>query len=138
MKAFSLFFVILCAMAAGAFAGETPSPAGARVYIANLKDGDLVRSPFKIKFGLEKMTVAPAGIEKENTGHHHLIIDAKLPSMDEAIPDDANYRHFGKGQTETELTLSPGKHTLQLLMGDWSHIPHHPPVYSKPITVIVQ
>ena len=119
---------------------ETPSPAGAQVYIINIKNGDTVTSPFKVQFGLTGMGVAPAGVEKPNTGHHHLIIDATL-SGDELkapIASDAKHMHFGGGQTEAMITLPPGKHTLQLVLGDWSHIPHVPPVMSTPITVTVK
>jgi len=84
------------------------------------------------------MGVAPAGIEKENTGHHHLIIDSDLPPLDQAVPNDDDHRHFGKGQTETQLELSPGNHTLQLLLGDFRHIPHDPPIISKQITITVE
>jgi hypothetical protein len=119
---------------------ETPSPAGAKVYIINLKDGDTVTSPFKVQFGLTGMGVAPAGVEKPNTGHHHLIIDATLSAeqLKAPIPSDAQHMHFGAGQTEAAITLPPGKHTLQLLLGDWSHIPHAPPVMSTPITITVK
>ena len=121
-------------------AAETPSPAGAKVYIINLKDGDTVTSPFKVQFGLTGMGVAPAGVEKPNTGHHHLIIDTTLTpdELKAPIPSDAQHIHFGGGQTETMVTLSPGKHTLQLVLGDWSHVPHVPPVMSTPITITVK
>ena len=125
--------------AAGPALAETPSPAGAKVYIINLKDGDSVTSPFKVQFGLTGMGVAPAGVEKPNTGHHHLIIDTAL-SADELkapIASDAKHVHYGGGQTEAMVTLPPGKHTLQLVLGDWSHVPHVPPVMSTPITVTV-
>jgi hypothetical protein len=121
-------------------AAQTPSPAGAKVYIINLKDGDTVSSPFKVQFGLTGMGVAPAGVEKPNTGHHHLIIDTKL-SDDELkapIASDAKHVHYGAGQTEAMVTLPPGKHTLQLVLGDWSHIPLAPPVMSEPITIEVK
>ncbi len=95
-------------------------------------------SPVVIRFGLKNMGVAPAGIEKENTGHHHLIIDSDLPPIDQAVLNDDDHRHFGKGQTETTLDFSPGKHTLQLLLGDFRHIPHKPPVISRQITITVQ
>jgi Domain of unknown function (DUF4399) len=78
-----------------------------------------------------------AGIEKPNTGHHHLLIDAKLPPLDEPIPNDFNHLHFGAGQTEATVNLPLGVHTLQLLLGDENHVPHNPPVMSKPIKVIV-
>lgn len=128
-----------CAMS-GPAAAQTPSPAGAKVYIINLKNGAKVRSPFLVQFGLSGMGVAPAGVEKPNTGHHHLLIDASLSAeeMKGAIPADDKYKHFGAGQTETMVTLPKGKHTLQLVFADWSHIPHNPPVVSKPITVTVR
>ena len=119
---------------------QTPSPAGAAVYFINLKDGDTVSSPFKVQFGLTGMGVAPVGVEKENTGHHHLIIDSKL-SPDELkapIAADAQHLHFGAGQTEAMVTLPPGQHTLQLVLGNWTHIPHTPPVMSPVITVTVK
>ena len=132
---------IMCATvwAVAPAAAQTPSPAGAQVYIINIKNGDTVTSPFKVQFGLTGMGVAPAGVEKPNTGHHHLIIDATL-SPDELkapIATDAKHVHFGGGQTETMVTLPPGQHTLQLVLGDWSHIPHVPPVMSERITVTV-
>jgi hypothetical protein len=119
---------------------QTASPAGAKVYIINLKDGVEVSSPFLVQFGLTGMGVAPAGVEKPNTGHHHLLIDAALNAeeLKGAIPADDTHKHFGVGQTETMVTLPPGKHTLQLVFADWSHIPHQPPVMSTPITVTVR
>ena len=119
-------------------AGETPAPAGAKVYFIGLADGDTVSSPVVVRFGLSGMGVAPAGTEKEGTGHHHLIVNAELPSLDEPIPADENYRHFGGGQTETTIELAPGQYTLQLLMGDLNHIPHDPPIMSDVITVTVE
>ena len=126
--------------AGGPACAQTSSPAGATVYIVNLKDGDTVASPLKVQFGLTGMGVAPAGVEKPNTGHHHLIIDATLSAdeMKAPIPADAKHVHFGAGQTEAMVTLAPGKHTLQLVLGDWSHVPHVPPVMSTPITVTVK
>ena len=119
---------------------QTASPAGAKATIINLKDGAEVTSPFLVQFGLSGMGVAPAGVEKPNTGHHHLIIDTKLTDeqMKAPIPADDTHKHFGGGQTEAMVTLPPGKHTLQLVLGDWSHIPHNPPVMSQPITVTVK
>jgi hypothetical protein len=121
-------------------AAQTPSPAGAKVYFINLKDGDAVNSPFLVQFGLSGMGVAPAGVEKPNTGHHHLLIDTALTpeQMKEPIPSDANHVHFGGGQTEAMVTLPPGQHTLQLVLADWTHIPHVPPVMSQPITITVR
>ena len=119
---------------------QTPSPAGASVYIINLKDGDTVTSPFKVQFGLTGMGVAPVGVEKDNTGHHHLIIDATLSpeELKAPIAADAKHVHYGAGQTEAMVTLPPGRHTLQLVLGNWSHIPHNPPVMSPVITVTVK
>jgi len=119
---------------------QTPAPPNAVVYFINLKDGDAVSSPFKIQFGLSGMGVAPAGVEKPNTGHHHLLIDATLTGeeLKQPIPADDKHKHFGGGQTETMLTLPPGKHTLQLVLGDWSHVPFNPPLMSPVITVTVR
>lgn len=116
----------------------TPAPEDAYVYIGWPNDGETVSSPFRVWFGLRNMGVAPAGIEKPNTGHHHLLVDTDLPFLDEPIPSDKNHLHFGAGQTETVVELPPGEHTLQLLMGDATHTPHDPPVMSKQITVIVR
>jgi hypothetical protein len=123
-----------------AAAGETPSPPDAKVYFINLKDGDTVTSPAKIQFGLSGMGIAPAGIQSPNTGHHHLIIDDVIEgaALNEPIPADERHVHFGKGQTEATVTLPPGVHTLQLVLGDWTHVPHNPPVMSDRITVTVQ
>jgi hypothetical protein len=117
---------------------RTPSPAGAEVYIISPKDGAKVSSPFVVQFGLKGMGIAPAGVKLENTGHHHLLIDTDAPADAGApLPASDKIVHFGKGQTETKLTLPPGKHTLQLLLGDASHVPHNPPVMSKKITITV-
>jgi hypothetical protein len=115
----------------------TPSPPGAEVYFVELKDGAVVPEKFKIFFGLRNMGVAPAGSDTPNTGHHHLIIDSPLPALNQPIPNDFKHLHFGAAQTEAEITLAPGKHTLQLVMGDKAHIPHSPPVMSQRITVNV-
>jgi hypothetical protein len=114
-----------------------PSPPDARVYFIGLQDGGVLSTKPTIHFGLANMGVAPAGIEKPNTGHHHLIVDAPLPDLNEPIPSDFNHLHFGAGQTEATITLPPGRHTLQLLLGDENHVPHNPPVMSKPIQVTV-
>lgn len=133
-------------LASQAFAGETPSPDGAQVYFINLQDGDSVEAPFVVQFGLSGMGVAPAGTEKENTGHHHILInrpplgegteDAEL--MENGVPTDDNHRHFGGGQTEVTLDLPAGQHTLQLVLGDEFHVPHNPPVASDVITITVK
>jgi hypothetical protein len=114
-----------------------PSPASARVYFVYPTDGAYVSRTLVIRFGLVNMGVAPAGVEKVNTGHHHLLIDSPLPPLDRPIPNDFNHLHFGGGQTEARITLTPGIHKLQLLLGDDNHVPHVPAVYSKPITVVV-
>ena len=117
---------------------RTPSPAGTELYFIAPADGATVASPVTIKFGLKGMGVAPAGIAFEGAGHHHPFIDADLPPLDMPIPADANHVHFGKGQTETTIELKPGKHTLQLLLGDQLHVPHDPALVSKKITITVK
>jgi len=121
-----------------ALAGDTPAPAGAKVYFVSPSDGASVSSPVKVVMGLAGMGVAPAGTQKEKTGHHHLIIDAPTPDSSAGIASDDNHRHFGGGQTETSVELAPGKHTLQLVLGDWKHVPHNPPVVSEVITITVK
>lgn len=115
----------------------TPSPPGAEVYFVEPKDGASVPEKFKVYFGLRNMGVAPAGSDTPNTGHHHLIVDSNLPPLNLPIPNDFKHLHFGAAQTEAEITLSPGKHTLQLVLGDKAHIPHSPPVMSQRISVTV-
>ncbi len=118
---------------------RTPSPEGALVYIISPADGEGVRNPVIVKFGLQGMGVAPAGVDMKNTGHHHLLIDAKrFPPLDKPIPSDKHHKHFGKGQTEIALELSPGTHTLQLVFGDKSHIPFDPPLASGAVTILVK
>jgi hypothetical protein len=117
--------------------GPSRSGPGAEVYFIDLKDGAAVPSKLKLSFGLRNMGIAPAGSERENSGHHHLLIDTELPPLDKPIPNDFNHLHFGGGQTEAEITLKPGQHTLQLLMGDKDHVPHTPPVMSQRIRVRV-
>jgi len=121
-------------------AAETPAPPNASVYFINLKDGDQVTSPFKVQFGLSGMGVAPAGVDKPNTGHHHLIVDTTLSAEELKAPlaSDAKHLHFGGGQTETMLTLPPGRHALQLVLGDWSHVPFDPPIMSPVVTITVK
>jgi hypothetical protein len=141
MRRIAFFLLMLLSSATIAGAGETPAPAEAKVYFINLKDGDRVISPLVIRFGLSGMGIAPSGTEAPNTGHHHLLIDApplEGEALNEAIPVDEHHVHFGKGQTETTVTLSKGQHTLQLVLGDWSHIPHKSPVMSERITVTVE
>ena len=117
--------------------GESPSTEGARAYIISPQDGETVSNPFIVQFGLSGMGVAPAGIDKKNTGHHHLLVDSEsLPTKGKPMGKDV--KHFGGGQTETSLTLKPGKHTLQLVLGDKNHVPHNPPVVSEKITIVVK
>jgi hypothetical protein len=111
----------------------------AQLYIIEPEDGATVQETFKVKFGLSGMGVAPAGTNIKNTGHHHILIDMdKLPDLTKPLPATDQIRHFGGGQTETELTLTPGEHTLQLLLGNYMHIPHDKPVMSKKITITVK
>lgn len=118
---------------------RSPAIAGAEVYIISPTNQAAVGQTFDVKFGLKEMGVAPAGIDQEGTGHHHLLVDLEtLPDLDAALPATDHIKHFGKGQTETTLTLAPGEHTLQLLLANYAHIPHDPPVMSDPITVIVE
>jgi len=118
---------------------RTPSAPGAEVYIISPKNGAIVHNPILVQFGLKGMGVAPAGVKYDNSGHHHLLIDTDAPA-DQSTPLPATDKvvHFGKGQTETTINLSPGKHTLQLLLADYQHIPHSPPVISKKITITVK
>ena len=141
----SIFLASVLAVAGAAIApailrAETPAPAGASVYFINVKDGDTVASPLKVQFGLTGMGIAPAGIERPNTGHHHLFIDTRLSDAQakSAVPMDSQHVHFGGGQTETTLMLPAGQHTLQLVLGDFQHIPFAPPIVSPVITVTVK
>src|SRR3974390_2975412 len=114
---------------------RTPSPPGAEVYIISPKDGATVHGPVQVQFGLKGMGIAPAGIKFDNTGHHHLLVDSDPPAdLNAPLPATDKILHFGKGQTETTLTLPPGRHTLQLLLADQNHVPHSPPVISQKVT----
>lgn len=118
---------------------RNPSPEGASVYIISPANGEIVTSPVTVKFGLQGMGIAPAGIAYPDAGHHHLLVNAeKLPALSAPIPADDVHRHFGKGQTETTLELAPGTYTLQMLLGDQNHVPHDPPVMSEKITIVVK
>ncbi len=131
---------VILGVSAVAFAQlkPTPSPAGAEVYFISPKDGETVTSPVTVKFGLKGMGIAPAGVTMENTGHHHLIVDGDAPPAGTPVPADPTHLHYGKGQTEAAVELKPGKHTLLLVLGDFVHAPHNPPVVSKKITVTVK
>lgn len=118
---------------------RTPSPKGAECEIISPADGAVVKSPVRVRFGLKGMGIAPAGIAFENSGHHHLLVDTDPPAdLGQPLPTSDQFVHFGKGQTETELKLAPGRHTLQLLLGDHLHVPHDPPVMSKKIAITVE
>lgn len=117
---------------------RSPAPKDAELYFITPKDGETVTGPVTVRFGLRGMGIAPAGIAMENTGHHHLLIDTVPPPPNLPVPADANHVHFGKGQTEATVTLAPGRHRLQLLLADHLHIPHDPPVVSKPVTIVVK
>lgn len=133
--------VALLLLATSAIAADPPrsrAPEGVVLYLISPKDGDKARSPVTVRFGLKGMGVAPAGIALADTGHHHLLIDAPPPPLDQPIPADDRHVHFGKGQTEAVVKLAPGSHRLQLLLGDHLHRPHEPPVLSAPITITVE
>ena len=118
---------------------DTPSPPGAEVYIISPKSGEVLSSPVKVLFGLRGMGIAPAGTEAEMTGHHHLVIDRETPPLNDYLPTgNPQVIHFGKGQTETDIVLEPGKHTIQLVLGDKDHKPHVPPVVSKVVKFTVK
>ena len=139
MRMFVVTGAALALAATASFAQDRlASPADAQVYIISPKDGAKVSSPVTVQFGLKGMGIAPAGVKIENTGHHHLLIDAEAPTdLGQPLPASDKVLHFGKGQTETSVKLTPGKHTLQLLLGDSTHVPHNPPVISKKITITV-
>lgn len=137
---------MLCLVAAPAFSQGAPSPEGAELYFIGLENGATISGPVIVRFGLRGMGVAPAEVEREGTGHHHLLLNR--PPLGEgefgaeeftlALPANENHRHFGGGQTEVTLDLPPGEHTLQLVLGDHGHVPHDPPVVSEVITIIVE
>ena len=128
---------VACLLSPVVFAG-TPAPAGTELYIISPADGAMVDNPVVVRFGLKGMGVAPAGVERKDTGHHHLLIDTAVPDLTKPIPADEKHRHFGGGQTEVSLQLSPGMHTLQLLLGDQNHLPHESALLSKRITVTIK
>lgn len=147
MKLHSFLLACLLAVPLLSWAGETgedtgpqrsPSPEGATLGFDGVADGDVVPTVFTVKFVISGMGIAPAGSQIDNTGHHHLLIDVEeLPDMTGPLPATDQIRHFGKGQTEVELDLPPGEHTLQLVFADYSHTPHDPPVISERITITV-
>lgn len=139
MNHLSKMTVLLAMLCCGLLLNSTARADHPAVYIISPSHGEVVSNPVQVRFGLRGMGVAPAGTDRENTGHHHLLIDVdELPALDQPVPSDANHRHFGKGQTEVELTLEPGEHSLQLLLGNFAHIPHNPAVVSEKITILVE
>lgn len=135
----TLAVVAATVMAASPALPMHKAAADAKVYIISPADGATVGRDVTVRFGLSGMGVAPAGVEKEHTGHHHLLIDvATLPAAGQPIPNDEHHKHFGGGQTETVLHLTPGTHTLQLELGDANHVPFDPPVVSRKITIHVK
>lgn len=123
----------------GSSAPPSPSP-NAEVYLISPHDGEKIKGPVTVRFGLKGMGIAPAGIKFDNTGHHHLLVDTDLADivLDQPMPATDKILHFGKGQTETVLTLPPGKHTLELLFADFAHRSFQPPVHSQKITITVE
>ncbi len=122
-----------------AMADPVAAPEGARAYIMWPYDGTVINGgKFWVRMGLQNMGVAPAGIRRDRTGHHHLLVDTDLTNPEEPIPNDKQHLHFGGGQTEARLELPPGQHTLLMVLGDADHVPHNPPVISQKITVTVR
>ncbi len=140
-KTFTPIIALIMALTSFAAYAHSP-PDGAKVYFIGLKDGAVVKSPFKVQFGIKGFGITPAGTtgkQRHTAGHHHLLIDLEqLPDMDEAIPRDSHHIHFDQGETEAVIRLPPGSHTLQLLLGDEEHEPQEPPLLSERITVIVE
>lgn len=142
MLASAALAITACSPAGSGAGGDTQPFASSdpSVYIVNIADGDTVSSPVRVVFGLSGRGVAPAGVDAPNTGHHHLIIDTALEgeALEYAIPNDEYHRHFGGGQTETVIELTPGEHTLQLILGDHGHVPFDPLIASTRITITVR
>lgn len=142
MKPPSVWLPKFCYLLAGLLLSSGIATAGGepqgQLYFISPPNGAVVSGPVTVRFGLSDFGVAPAGIQTERTGHHHLLIDTDLPPLNLPVPSDTHHRHFGGGQTETILELAPGEHTLQLLLGDYSHIPHRPPLLSERITITVE
>ncbi len=139
-KSILLFILSTLATTSEIYAGDTPSVKGTKIYFVNIQDGDVLKSPFIVRFGLSSMMgIAPALVDWPDTGHHHLIINSPTPDPNKAIPGKSeNHIHLSGGQTEWEVDLPSGQHTLQLILGDYSHIPHDPPVISEVITITVE
>lgn len=148
MKQIFVVFSLVLAVVVGGWWVPVPAiaadyvskaPEEAESYFISPQNGDTVPGTFKVQFGLTGMGIAPSGVDQQGTGHHHLLIDvATLPNLKESLPATEQIKHYGGGQTETTLTLPPGEHTLQLLLGNYVHVPHDPPVISDPVTVTVK
>lgn len=141
LKLLTLPFLLLPLLATAQGLERTSAPEEAEVYFITPDDGETVSSPVTVRFGLDGMGVAPAGIDQDKTGHHHLLIDvdeSNMPAMDRPLPTTDHVVHFGGGQTEVSIDLEPGEHTLQLLLGDHRHVPHDPAVKSEKITITVE
>jgi hypothetical protein len=137
----ALAMLSVAVLAPALAAAEPYRPATARLYILSPRNGDVITGPVRIVMGLSGLGVAPAGVDKPNTGHHHILLDAPAPTgeaLNAPMPATDTLKHFGGGQTETNLTLAPGKHTIQLILGDQNHIPHNPPLVSEVITITVK
>lgn len=138
----TISLAMLMTVCAGVIAAESmrsPSPDDAEAYIISPQDGATVPRKFTVVFGLKGMGVAPAGVDKANTGHHHLLINVDdMPDMAQPLPSTDQVRHFGGGQTQADLELAPGQYTLQLVLGNHAHVPHDKPVISEKITVFVE
>jgi hypothetical protein len=133
-----LGITLLAALAAAQ--DRTAPAANAEVYFISPSDGAVVQGPVTVRFGLKGMGVAPAGVKFDNTGHHHLLVDTDISELklDAPLPATDKILHFGKGQTETTLTLSPGKHTLEIVLADYLHNSFDPPLHSKKIAITVK
>jgi hypothetical protein len=134
--------IILSLLLISTLAGAHTPPPNARVFFIGLENGAVIKSPFRVKFGIEGFGITPAGTTgkiRHTAGHHHILIDVdRLPDMDTPIPRGAHHLHFDEGETETVLDLPPGIHTLQLLLGDEEHEPQDPPLISEKITIKVE
>ena len=129
---FMKIFLIISAFFATFSIGANP-----KVYFINLEDGDRLESPFLIQFGLSGMGIAPAGTDRANTGHHHLLINVNEIDLSKPIPSSSSHIHFGGGQTESLIDLMPGDYSMQLVLGDMTHTPHNPPIISQRINITV-
>jgi hypothetical protein len=138
----SVFGIGLILLLTAVVAAAHSPPEHAKVYFIGLEDGARVKSPFKVRFGIQGFGITPAGTtgkQRHSAGHHHLLVDVRQPpDWDAAIPADPQHIHFDRGETQTVLDLPPGRHTLQLLLGDEEHEPHDPPLISEKITIIVE